>query len=708
MWTSSSDRESRPVTLKVGNIIKDRNITPGNSASVLVGVHRCAYAIHRDGRYEGYGVCDVAEIPVTVKMKERPKKYQTKARSYVGVSPNSNWGDASRTIKVKPGDNIYFKHTLDNLGDITNDSVSNVVIRANEDYRAGHGLIKNELQVNGGVVRGGGEFAVAAPSGSKQLNGGYMTYTAKSSDAGKILCSRIEFTPAVKNSTHIKDSYQDFNSDDVGFTNYACAYVSYDYEITGEVPLDGKCSGSCDREEEVGATNIPIPANIITPKPGTKIKDTNWKLSYFVVKPNNKAPGLGGISDAWGNFRNGGFFDLNNSDSDPCSSAHFSASGVYKASESNLSKKIQGCTVLNKGTINSASDKVKIDVDVFGRLNSFDIPQDAEIGTKYCFALSVSPYTIKNSWTKEQQDNFKGWHHGRPGCIVVVKKPKVQILGGGLLAGGGVSGLTSQRDDRLYGSWVEYEIVTNGANQGVASNGAFGYPNGASGFAGGTTSQKVYNRLTFANQNDKYGHFGGNQTAADFISKMKAIYSGKKETSTGSNISVSDSSADLLYKPKGKVSIGKSSIFSGTIVVYAPNQEVEISGDITQSSGVRDISNIGQMIIVAKKVKIKDSVSRVDAWILSEELNTCNSSVKLSVSVCNSQLEINGVVAISGSDQSLMLRRTAGADQSGDGIGYPAETFRLNYDAFQWIINQSQKNGLRITTTYSKEMPARF
>lgn len=667
------------------------------------------------------GSCKWELFPIVVVRNPGKKiSYQTRARSYVksdGSNADTNWGKASRRIEVSVGDEIYFKHTLENVGDNSSEKISNVVVRANDNYSQSRKLGAGEasLQVYSGTIsRGAGLFAQASPVGSKQMNGSYLTYVVQASDVGKTLCSRIEFTESGKNRAGISDQFQKVNTANVGYTEYACAYVSYDYEVTTDIPLDGKCSkgDSCDREEEAGAPDIPIPAFVNMPESNTKIRETNWKLTYFVVRPDSNIPGKNSITDNWGGTRSGGFFDYNTI-SDPCSANHYSQPGsVFQVSETDHSKKIKGCEVVRSGKFDSASGRTEIQTEVYGEIGKFSVPEMAEIGTKYCFALSVSPYIMRKDWSEDLQKNFNGWHHGKPACIIVVKKPKAQILGAGLFSGEGVFGLNSTRKvadiNRTFGSWVEYEIVSNGVNSKVASNGVFGYPNGATGFAGGTASDKVQNRLTFANKSS-FGNSGVSYSSKAFIEKMKAIYSGKKETSKANSIALSGSNEDLLFKSTSKVSLSGGSIGSGNVVIFAPNQEVEISGNI-QQSGVRSSLNLGQVIIIAKNVKIKQDVTRLDAWILTEKIDTCSdvASSTIRSGVCANPLDINGVVAISGSGESILLKRTAGSEGASDGIGYPAETFRLTPDAYQWIFNQSQKNGVKITTTYSKELPVRY
>jgi hypothetical protein len=132
---------------------------------------------------------------------------------------------------------------------------------------------------------------------------------------------------------------------------------------------------------------------------------------------------------------------------------------------------------------------------------------------------------------------------------------------------------------------------------------------------------------------------------------------------------------------------------------------VTIDGNITYTddtlAGVRDIP---QVVIIAANINIKDSVSRVDSWLVaSGNINTCYNLVGLLTSEkCNALLEVNGPVVTG----KLLLNRTAGSDtdeQSGD----PAERFNLRPDAFLWAQLQASGNN-KAQTVYSAELPPRF
>ena len=177
-----------------------------------------------------------------------------------------------------------------------------------------------------------------------------------------------------------------------------------------------------------------------------------------------------------------------------------------------------------------------------------------------------------------------------------------------------------------------------------------------------------------------------------------------------------------------------------------------------------DIQQIPQIIIIADKIQITSSVSRIDAWLVADgldsgngEINTCayenfnafkrgeyikqagNGSL-LSAKNCDRTLMFNGPVFA----KSIILNRTAGggtkvlgaAEQwnssSGGGHGrydwwyghvqqssgqtlaidattyaQRGEIFNLRADTYLWAYYQAQRNGI-LTTVFTKELPTRY
>jgi hypothetical protein len=110
------------------------------------------------------------------------------------------------------------------------------------------------------------------------------------------------------------------------------------------------------------------------------------------------------------------------------------------------------------------------------------------------------------------------------------------------------------------------------------------------------------------------------------------------------------------------------------------------------------------VVIIAKDINIKDSVSQVDSWLVaSDTTNTCyNFAGNLTSNKCNVALAVNGPVVTG----RLLLNRTAGGD-SGAHSGDPAERFNLRPDAFLWAQLEATGNDTA-QTVYTTELPPRF
>ncbi len=710
-WTSEADTMTNYVRMELD---VSGLVSPGETETIGISLYRCYNSMNSNLSPEGIG-CKDEDYRVTITRGSEPK-WQAEARSFVKKSNESGWGTASRTISAKVGETIDFQHSLAtaNGGSVTGDKI-NWTIRASENYAGGNqgtayqgsGSPNNQgqaTQSNGVFLRSGISNTVSPGNNSR------MSYTIQPSDAGKRICQRIEFTPTGRNSPGVNNQYQDS-----GNTKWACAYVAYNYELTPTVPLESGCTGSCNKEVEPGTPDVSIPPVVIYP-PNQAIKNTSWKLTSFVVRPNQTIPGATSPNSD-------GFKTLNG---DSCSAEIYNRSGqVYQPNENNSDLKIKNCTVEQTGEINHAEfgSSGKLPINLQDSLKTFSVPESAEVGTKYCFALSVSPYRMSDRWGETNQNSFADWYHGKPGCIIVVKKPKTQVLGGGLFAEEGAYGLTSTRNDRLFGSWVEYEIVANNdVNSNVASSSVFASPDSTIGFNGpgsNTPQRQVQNYLTFANTNPSgnigsssgavYGNFGRSM-GENLFTQMKNHYSNVSSTSSASSIS-GELASDRVYKPNAEVQIGSSAISSdATIVVYAPDRTVNVDGDVINNGA----AGSSQMIIIAKRIMISGEVSRIDSWLLAEEINTCARENGVAITadniregVCENKLEVNGPVSVAGSGNSLKLRRTAGSVGAGDNIGSPAEVFNLPPSVYNWLVKTANSDG-RITTSYTKELPVRF
>lgn len=362
------------------------------------------------------------------------------------------------------------------------------------------------------------------------------------------------------------------------------------------------------------------------------------------------------------------------------------------------------------------------------------VPQnlpDVPVGSRVCYELSVSPYSQSDTrWNNTTPDSTN--------CIVIAKKPKVQVRSGDLEVGRGsattpaatsnIITSTTNKSGTTYGSWAEYGIIPSGTVTGMASG---------AGYAGGTaaTSMCSLSVLTFT-----AGSTGGNSCGATIGKYVQTSIAPNVSARFPINVSsdvatpgnpaspaalprttvniVSDNLSGLYQAPAGATALtitGGNSVPAGRwVVINAPNATVTITGDITYTNAqLHALADIPQVVIIAKNIIVADNVTQIDSWLVTVgagtegRLNTCGAGAVTETSAltykdCDKKLTVNGPVIAN----HLILRRTAGAG-SGAQSGDPAEVFNLRPDAYIWATTYNQNSG-RLATVATKELPPRF
>jgi len=372
------------------------------------------------------------------------------------------------------------------------------------------------------------------------------------------------------------------------------------------------------------------------------------------------------------------------------------------------------------GATNEANGTRNFPPGSTGLPTSSKTTEDLLVGSRVCYALSVRPYTNTNTLNQ--------WYHSAPSCVVVSKKPKVQVLGSDLIVGRGttttpaavsnVSTSTSASGNSglRYGSWSEYAIIPSGTVTGMAS-GAM-YVGGTA--AGDLCSLSV---LTISNNNGtgcqvaQIGRYVTSSTAPNIAGRFKAT-----SNIGGASVDLKDLASATTYSIGGttlNVSSSQPIASDGAgkgkwVVINDPDATVTITSNITYTPGaLTKVSDIPQVIIIARNIIIADSVTNVDAWLIASGtgtngyINTCSSIAAGSPSAltsnkCNQKLTINGPVQAN----KLFMYRTAGSGVGAD-IGKPAEVFNLRGEAYLWASLHGSSND-RIVTVSTKELPPRF
>lgn len=340
------------------------------------------------------------------------------------------------------------------------------------------------------------------------------------------------------------------------------------------------------------------------------------------------------------------------------------------------------------------------------------------VGTKVCYVLVVSKPTEKDTPTNR---------HSRAACVVIGKRPTVQVHGGDLNVGGRISGDTeapgaitskiqtgltikSAPVDGTFGSWAEYGLFAPGAIIGAGS--ASGLENGYRPATAGD-QQGLWSKLTFANQNDEFGTFEASRTMPDTAAALVAGSQqvGELPDSAAFNGAVT---SGMYMKPSGNLTLGASTLGKGvSVVVYVPNGTVTVDGNVSYTDEpLSTIRDIPRLVIIARNINIKSGVVRVDAWLLARNstnstgggvIDTCSDGpTALTVSDCDKQLRINGPVMA----RQLLLRRTAGSG-SGAASDQPGEIINLRADTYLPTAGRGTVTTVP-TTTYSVELPPRF
>lgn len=473
--------------------------------------------------------------------------------------------------------------------------------------------------------------------------------------AGKIICSKMSYGVAAGNI----DNTNRYNKT----TNDACVYVPYDFEITPCVKIDKirNCSGGdLDVPTNGKVPNDPNDGEEINiPGGGTETSSIRYKITTWRV-PSDKESFV-----TQNNKRD-------NTNSDTCSPSNF----YYQDYQG-----IEKCRVIKEGT-----GKFNKDTRVADFIPS--IEDGAEAGTRYCVALSISPYKMNSNQSqaeqaKQERENLD-WRHGAPICIKLVKKPKVQFWGNGIYSKSGIRTSLSTTKQGVLGSWVEYEALSGVKIKDFR-----------------TESSQSTRKLAIEDYSSKSSFGQGKSSIDSLISNIASKFPKKNFEDTNTKVEVYGDANKQL----GSISADKQ-----TRVIYGKN--IRISGDIVNADrAVNNDSDFRQIIIIADgDITIDQGVKRVDAWLIAQGvINTCavngaQNANDVNMKNCDNQLRVRGGTVSKG----LRLWRTAGSDGTAkDTLANPAEIFNQSADTYLWAQSQSGSAG-KIVTTYTKELPVRY
>lgn len=485
------------------------------------------------------------------------------------------------------------------------------------------------------------------------VNGNNETFRVTRDMAGKTICSSMAYRVEAGDV----DGRNRYNQR----TNEACVYVPYNFDVTPCVKIDKikNCSGG-DIDVPTDGKIPPDPNNgeeIEVPDNGTGTSPIKYKITTWRVpaaregRPtrNDKRENENGNTCATDNFYWQDYQGLEN------------------------------CRVVREDSSGRSYDRNT-------RIADFvpEIEEGAEAGTRYCVALSISPYKMSDTQSKaDQEANNKQWRHSAPICIKVVKKPKVQFWGNGVFSRAGIRTSLSPTKEGVLGSWVEYEAITGGTIRNFR-----------------TESSQSTRRLAIENYTST-GNFGqGAPSIESVISSIASKFPRQNTNNSEMTVNVYDDTEQ----------IGGFSADRTTKVIYGKN--LRISNDIINDDRtVNSDSDFRQIIIIADgNITIDQNVKRIDAWLIAKgTINTCavnglQNIQNVTTGNCNEQLQIRGGTL----SNTLKLWRTHGSDgKTASSLSEPAEIIKQSADTYLWGQAQSGGQG-KIVTTYTKELPVRY
>ena len=500
------------------------------------------------------------------------------------------------------------------------------------------------------------------------INQGLLTDTVNSTNengeifkvtkqmAGKTICSSMAYS--IKSLPGDIDNRNRYNQR----TNEACVYVPYNFDVTPCVKIDKikNCSGG-DIDVPTDGKIPPDPNNgeeIEVPDNGTGTSPIKYKITTWRVPAAREGrPTINNRRD--------------NENGDTCA-----ANNVYSQDYQGL----ENCKVVREDSSGRSYDRNT-------RIADFvpEIEDGAEVGTRYCVALSISPYRMMDTQSKaEQEANNRQWRHSAPICIKVVKMPKVQFWGNGVFSRAGIRTSLSPTREGVLGSWVEYEAITGGTIRNFR-----------------TESSQSTRRLAIENYTST-GNFGQGAPSIDsVISSISSKFPRANLDNTTTRVTVHNNN---------NTTINGLTASRRTEVIYGNN--LRISGDIVNSDRtVNSDNDFRQIIIIANgNITIDPGVKTVDAWLIARgTINTCavggnQNERDVTTERCNEQLQIRGGTL----SNTLRLWRTHGSDgRAARSLSEPAEIIKQSADTYLWSQTQSGGQG-KIVTTYTKELPVRY
>lgn len=528
----------------------------------------------------------------------------------------------------------------------------------------------------------------------------HYRYQVKAGDAGKALCQRV------RNSWPVGQDWKE------RFTPWACAYVPYDYppppkqpppgggdkDNSGVVPTARVADGykstvqaGDDVQFSYSLTNTsgPTVSRQIEYKPYTFILKKEAQLPpnykqkpyHYAMRWDGNGVGCGGRDIAPG------------------------AQGRCEQGVGGTSEKI------NPGQTWPVPGQPKYNVSGIWL---------AQPGDKICSYIAID-----NNWSVKNDQSADTFRASNIACVVVTKSPNLNLSGSDSYAKDGFTGSDVRENivpgTAKRGSYSQYGLLTGdggvGGVGGVTNFGSAGYT------IASPANRHLACKLSYANTSSAQG--GCNdlkwlQPAG--LSKNLSVPSKPAGATPLPNKYVTlDALKSGSYYWNGELYIGKSELQPGRHITIFVKGDVDIRGEITNSSNTyTKLSDIPSLTIKAENdIKVEPQVELITGtYVATGRFESCNGAQEKGdtlgvLGLCRSKLKINGAIVSGGSPA---FRRTFGAgNQPYDGqwdpnnISSTAEW--INYTPNLWLTTSNGSSGNQLeglTTTQVTNLPVRY
>ena len=372
--------------------------------------------------------------------------------------------------------------------------------------------------------------------------------------------------------------------------------------------------------------------------------------------------------------------------------------------------------------------------------------------------------------------NGFSWHVSGATCFTVAKRPSFAVLNGDTYAQRYISARVSKYPTdgdrnkmRIYGSWTEYGAIAGMSIKGYATGATLW---GGSNNVADAPDKKlncIYSSLTFSNKNcantGSLGSLSIDTTASSDPKNLNdqlrtrytrsnadterpvvlsgtdtalsnagnCVWNGSKYarvptdgrfdciSDTGVKYIHAENTGSATVSIKSQFCLNKGDSDNNHTTVIHSNGTLVVGADILYGTGsscapetYTSIAEVPQFILAAKKIVIKQDVTHIDAWLIADEIITCDPGSdwagtvaisEINTKNCNKQLTINGSVIT----KNLKMYRTYGSSFEGGNItlASPAEIFKMGPESYFWAFGQAERYS-QATTTYARELAPRY